>query len=457
MFTFYVESFGCRATQTDGAALERELLARGYEPADSPDEAAVVILNTCTVTGSADQQARQAIRRIHRANPQSRILVTGCYAQRAPEQLAAIEGVAWVVGNSHKSEIPSLIERAVPPRPAFDVSLAALGPGEGERSIASEPAKIITGNIFEHASLLTAPVFGSDQEGERTRPTLKIQDGCNNRCSYCVIPYVRGRSRSLAPETVIEQVRALVAAGYKEVVLSGINLGKYGRDLAQRRSLLDLVARLLAETALARLRLSSIEPLDITREYVERVASTDRIARHFHVPLQSGSDRILRQMHRWYRAAQYAERIALINKRVPEAAIGADVMVGFPGETDEDFAATRRLIEQLPFTYLHVFTFSKRPGTRAFAMKDEVPPPVAKARSAELRALAAERNRKFREKQLGRKLSVLTLGKRRAPGSTEAISSNYLKVSVQAELPANEFLTVWATALTENGLAASLL
>lgn len=459
MSSFYVENFGCRATQADGVALARDLTARGYKPAGAPEEAAVVILNTCTVTGSADQQARQAIRRIHRLNPQSRILVTGCYAQRAPQELAAIAGVAWVVGNSHKNEIPSLIEGEVPRemRPsALDVPLESLAPAD-ECSIAAQPAKIITGNIFEHAAaLLTAPVFGNDPDGERTRPTLKIQDGCNNRCSYCVIPYVRGRSRSLAPDSVIEQVRRLVDAGYKEVVLSGINLGKWGRDLRPRTTLLHLIERILAETALPRLRLSSIEPMDITPEYVALVASIERIARHFHVPLQSGSDCILRAMHRWYRAGDYAERIWMMHQRLPQAGIGADVMVGFPGEREEDFAATRQLVQELPFTYLHVFTFSKRPGTRAFTLPNEVPPLVAKARSAELRALAAEKNRQFRQRQIGRELRVLTLGKRGADGSTAAISDNYLKVWVRAELPANEFLTVRASGLKSDGVEAAL-
>lgn len=463
MRTFYVENFGCRATQADGAALERELLDRGYRRAAKPEEASVVIVNTCTVTSSADQQARQAVRRFHRENRTGRILVTGCYAQRAPDDLAVIPGVTWVVGNSHKSEIPGVLERELPagnqPRSAFDVPVNSLVPPADSWTISTAPAKIITGNVFEQAQLLSAPVFGNDpaERDERTRPTLKIQDGCNNRCSYCVIPYVRGRSRSLGPEVVVEQVNRLVDAGYKEVVLSGINLGSYGRDWAPRVTLLGLVERILEETSLPRLRLSSIEPMDITREYISLVASSDRIARHFHVPLQSGSNRILRAMHRWYRAAQYAERIAAIRERLADAAIGADVMVGFPGETDDEYFATRRLIEELPFTYLHVFTFSKRPGTRAFTMGNEVPPAVAKARSAELRAIAAEKNRAFRARQIGRELSALTLATHRSDGAANAISDNYLKVAILgAHLPPNEFITARVTGLTSDGVAAIL-
>ena len=463
MRSFYVENFGCRATQADGAALERELLDRGYRRAVTSQQASVVIVNTCTVTNSADQQARQAVRRFHRENPMGRILVTGCYAQRAPHDLAAIPGVNWVVGNSHKSEIPRFLERELPaenrPQGAFDVPLSSLAPTPDEWTIANSPAKVITGNVFEQTQLLSAPVFGNDRSGERTRPTLKIQDGCNNRCSYCVIPFVRGHSRSLAPDAVVEQVKQLVDAGYKEVVLSGINLGSYGRDCSPRATLLRLIECILKETPLPRLRLSSIEPMDITPDYISLVASSDRIARHFHVPLQSGSDRILRAMHRWYKAAEYGGRIAAIRECLPDAGIGADVMVGFPGERDDDFDATRRLIEELPFTYLHVFTFSKRPGTRAFTLGNEVPPLVAKARSTELRALAAEKNRAFREQQIGRELSALTLATPQggADGAANAISDNYLKVAIRAaDLPSNEFFTVRVTGLTADGLEANL-
>jgi len=353
MATFFIEQFGCRATQADAAAIERQLRARGFNRASDRDTADVVVVNTCTVTAAADAQARRAIRALHRNNPNVRIIATGCYAQRAPEELAALSGVEWVVGNSHKPEIPRLAESWHARSGAAFVplgSFAALDVTASPRS-----AQILTGDVFELAEVLVAPVEGG--EADHTRPLLKIQDGCNQRCSFCVIPFVRGRSRSLVPERVIEEICALVTRGYREVVLTGIHLGSYGRDLAARVDLLALVRRILDETPLERLRLSSIEPMDVTEDLIALVASNERIARHFHIPLQSGVDRILAAMRRWYRAEQYARRLEWIRAWLPDAAIGADVMAGFPGETQAEHDATLEFIRALPFTYLHVFSF----------------------------------------------------------------------------------------------------
>ena len=372
-----MRNFGCRATQADGAALEQELLRRGLARAAEARAADLLVLNTCTVTASADEDARQAIRRFHRDKPGCRILVTGCYAQRAPHELAALPGVTWVVGNSHKNQIGEIVVG----KGGF-VPLAALC---ATATPASQAPQVITGDIFAHTELLAAPVFGAG--AERTRPNVKIQDGCNNRCSFCIIPSVRGRSRSLRPESVMAQVRGLERAGYREIVLTGINLGRYGRDLDQRLSFPAIVRAILRETAIERIRLSSVEPLDFTDELLELMARSPRIARHVHAPLQSGSDRVLRRMRRRYRAAQYEQRLLRARQLLPDAAFGADVMVGFPGETDEDFQQTRALVERLPFTYLHVFTYSRREGTPAAAMPDQVPrargpgakPPSARA------------------------------------------------------------------------------
>ena len=257
-------------------------------------------------------------------------------------------------------------------------------------SLARGPAKILTGDIFAQTDVQLAPA--EVVAGDRTRPILKIQDGCNNRCAYCVIPFVRGRSRSLPPHAVLDEVKKLVAHGSREIVLSGINLGAYGRDLAPRARLADIVQRILAETSLESLRLSSIEPQDVTEELIALVASSARLAPHFHVPLQSGSDRVLRAMHRWYRAAHYAERVKLIRCTLPGAAIGADVIVGFPGETEQDFQSTLDLIDILPFTYLHVFSFSARPGTKAAALGAPVPPAAIRERARALRALAQQKS-----------------------------------------------------------------
>ena len=372
MPSFTVENFGCRATEADAAALRRELLSSGLTIAAERASADFVVLNTCTVTAAADSQARDAVRKIHRANPAARILVTGCYAQRAPEELAAIEGISWVVGNSHQSEIPRLVREFMPPHrdsaafapPTDFVSVEDLS--NESMSLAQGPAKILTGDIFAQTAVQIAPV--EQLAGDRTRPILKIQDGCNNRCAYCVIPFVRGRSRSLQPDEVVEEVRKLVSAGVREVVLSGINLGSYGRDLSPRADLAAVVRRILNETELDQLRFSSIEPQDVTEDFVALVAESGRIARHFHVPLQSGSDRILRAMHRWYRAELYAERMRLIRRLLPDAAIGADVIVGFPGETEDDFRATVDFIERPSIhlsTRIFIFRAPWNPGRKS--------------------------------------------------------------------------------------------
>ncbi len=420
MGKFFIQNFGCRATQADGAALESLLAAKGLDKANERAQADLVVLNTCTVTAAADEDVRHTIRRVHRENPSSRILVTGCYAQRAPEELAAMPGVEWVVGNSHKTQIAELITAA---------------PYHGN---------IHVGDIFAQHEFLSAPV--EDAAGDRTRPNLKIQDGCNNRCSFCIIPFVRGRSRSAPADRVVEQVRTL-AERYREVVLSGINLGRWGREPGSTMRLADLIRRLLSETAVERLRLSSIEPMDWSDDLLNLVATSPRIARHVHAPLQSGSDRILRRMHRKYRPRHYADRIQRARALMPAAAIGADVMVGFPGETDQDFEESRQFIESLPFTYLHVFTYSERPGTPAAEHADAVPIPVRKERNRILRDLAAAKNREFRTRMVGKTLSAVTLNE---PGV--ALSDNYLKIELTHHRPANQMIDVTIGSVSALGL-----
>jgi threonylcarbamoyladenosine tRNA methylthiotransferase MtaB len=459
MQTYWIENFGCRATQADAAAIEGQLLERGLVCGTAESCADVVVLNTCTVTAAADSQAREAIRRIHRANPAARILATGCYAQRAPEELAALPGVAWVVGNSHQQRIGGLLAgeredagKMPAVRNGSFVLLGALSGGH-TNSIAIplyRSPKILTGDIFEAGDVIVAPAI---RGAGRTRPVLKIQDGCNNRCSYCVIPFVRGRSRSLPPERVKDEVRALASRGAREVVLSGINLGAYGRDLSPRVTLGDLLARVIEETSIERLRLSSIEPMDLSLELVDLVARSGRIAPHFHVPLQSGSDRMLAAMHRWYRAAHYEERIRLVAERLSGAAIGADVICGFPGETEEDHRRTVELIERLPFAYLHVFSYSRRPGTKATALAGAVAPQAIRERSRELRALSARKAAAFRAAQDGTRHRVLTLG-RGGTGAegrawTAALTGNYLHVRAEGHWPRNTWVDVRLSALGE--------
>jgi threonylcarbamoyladenosine tRNA methylthiotransferase MtaB len=445
MAAFSIENFGCRATEADAAALRHGLLAKGFHLTDDQSSADLVVLNTCTVTVAADSQAREAVRKIHRANPAAHIIVTGCYAQRAPEEIAGLEGVTWVIGNSHQTEIPKIAVGLID-QPGEGISPAALLTqkdfvptsllDDGQMSLARGPAKILTGDIFAQTSVQVAPA--GIGEGDRTRPVLKIQDGCNNRCSYCVIPFVRGRNRSLSADVVVAEVQKLVAAGSREIVLSGINLGAYGRDLMPRTSLFDVIHRILEETDLEQLRLSSIEPQDVTEELISLIAGSPRLAPHFHVPLQSGCDRILRAMRRWYRAGHYAERVKRIRQISRDAAIGADVIVGFPGETDEDFQETVEMIEQLPFTYLHVFSFSARPGTEGAKLGETVPATVIRERARALRALAGKKSSEFRATQVGRVFRALTL----VGGEdswTPALTANYLKVRIPGQVPANEW------------------
>jgi len=467
--TFYVENFGCRATQADGAALARQFRERGLEEARDSSSSEIVVVNTCTVTQSADRDARATIRRIHRENPHCRIVVTGCYAQRAPEELAVLPGVAQVIGNSHKHR---LVDIAVSPRAAADrmeaqfvpVSRLVLGASRAvadeRRAMAGEAAEIFVSDIFAHSELLAAPVL--DAGRERTRPILKVQDGCDNRCSFCVIPYVRGSSRSLPLGRILEEVNQLIRAGYREVVISGINLGRWGRDLspppaARTKSLglEDLVRAILTHTGLERLRISSVEPMDWTDQLIRLVAESPRIAKHAHVPMQSASDRILRSMHRKYRPWHYREKIWALRRAMPASAIGADVMVGFPGETDEDFRETESMVEELPFTYLHVFPYSPRPGTGAAAMGDQVPREVAEERSRILRQLAGEKRLAFMRSLIGKVQEAITLDARKSPlprdrgadrvGSddaifTEALTDNYLKLRLRGKHEPNRWL-----------------
>lgn len=436
---YFVQNFGCRATQADGAALESLLAARGLEPSDERAAADLVVLNTCTVTSEADHDVRQTIRRVHRENPEARILVTGCYAQRAPDELAVMPGVEWVVGNSHKTEIADLV--------SADRVGADLVNIECETA-PTYHANIRVGDIFAQHDFLSAPV--EDAAGDRTRPNLKIQDGCSNRCSFCIIPYVRGRSRSAPVAQVVEQVRSL-AARYREIVLSGINLGRWGREPGSTMRLADLVRVLLAETEVARLRLSSVEPMDFSDDLLGLMAESPRIARHVHAPLQSGSDRTLRRMHRKYRPRHYADRVQKARAWMPDAAIGADVMAGFPGETDADFEESRRFIAEMPFTYLHVFTYSERPGTPAAEDPASVPMAVRKERNRVLRELAAVKNLTFRQSMVGRTLSAITLHEPKT-----ALSGNYLKIELAAPREPNVLFDILIGRVAGGGLTETI-
>jgi len=469
---FHVEHFGCRAARADGEAVSGRLCAAGHSPQQST-EADVVIVNTCSVTAEADRAARAFIRRTHRLNPAAQIVVTGCYAQRAPEELAGLAGVAAVVGNSHKALAPEIIlgltwnPASVNPVPQTDLVSV--------QSLLTGGAPIWADDRFAHSFIEEVQLT----PGVQTRPNLKIQEGCGNRCTFCVIPTTRGASKSLPAASILRQVEGFVAAGGNELVLSGINLGRWGRDLAAStganaegiapRSLAALVRQIFTGTSLPRLRLSSIEPMDWDAELIALMAEFGgsqsegsgrrggRLARHAHLPLQSGSDAVLRRMHRRYRPWHYTDKVqALLRAAGPELTLGADVMVGFPGETDAEFEETLALVRALPFGYLHLFPFSPRPGTPGWALHlaAPVPTPVVEERMSALRALAAEKSETHRRRFTGSELDAITLHTPAAlagRGCTAALTENFLPVEIAGLLPANQLLRVSVSGLNAEG------
>jgi threonylcarbamoyladenosine tRNA methylthiotransferase MtaB len=485
--TFHVEHFGCRAARADGEAVSERLRAAGLGDASQP-AADVVIVNTCSVTAEADRAARAFIRRAHRLNPEARIVVTGCYAQRAPEELAGMDGVAAVVGNSHKALAPEIILGL-----SGNWEVGALKGHGFSRAVnaTKQPGALAAeGKLVSVESLLSggarAPIWADDRfahsfleeaqmaPGAQTRPNLKIQEGCGNRCTFCVIPQTRGPSKSLSAASVLRQVEGFVAAGGKELVLSGINLGRWGRDFSNSevsplRTLSGLVRAIFERTTLPRLRLSSIEPMDwdgeligLMAEFGNPATGMARLARHAHLPLQSGSDAVLRRMHRRYRPWHYAEKVdALARACGPALTLGADVMVGFPGETDAEFEETLALVRALSFGYLHLFPFSPRPATMAWALDAERP--VAAEAVAErmkaLRALATEKTETHRRRFAGGELEAITLHtpvELGARGRTAALTENFLPVELDGRHEANRLVRVRVTGLSAKGTLEAL-
>jgi threonylcarbamoyladenosine tRNA methylthiotransferase MtaB len=525
MAAIHIENFGCRAARADGEAIASRVRTLAV---DRPLTADVVVVNTCSVTAEADRAARSYIRRAHRKNPAARIFVTGCYAQRAPEELAAIPGVAAVIGNSHKALAPEIVfalgtqeagadctkspvpECEAPGAPgefvpvesllarsmkspvpeceavgAPDTTFCAL---EGETPTAMGAARVWADDRFAHSFLEEATLA----PGEQTRPNLKIQEGCGNRCTFCVIPLTRGPSRSLASANILGRVREFVAAGGNELVLSGINLGRWGADLRSLSAtsspgsghgfshaksnprtepalaavqtpvtLAALVRAILEQTALPRLRLSSIEPMDWNDELIAlmREFGGTRLARHAHLPLQSGSDAVLRRMHRRYRPWHYAEKVAaLCDAAGPGLTIGADVMAGFPGETDREFEETLAFLRSLPFGYLHLFPFSPRPGTPGWALHraNPVAPPAVDERMAALRALAAELSRRHRRQFVGQRLPAITLRTPAASERTRALTDNFLPVELAGRREANQLVEIAVTGIDAEGDLAAI-
>lgn len=401
--TVGLATLGCKVNQCDSAALACDLAAAGFILAPFFGPADAYIINTCTVTAFADFQARQLIRRAHRANPRARILVTGCYAQTQARALAALDHVSYIVGNDAKYRIPELL-------------CAPVGT-EGQKQV---------GDIFSVRQFFAAPVAGP---ANRTRAFFKIQDGCDAFCSYCIVPFARGKSRSLSLDGFLSGARELAARGYREIVLTGIHLGLYGQDLAPPVELVRALAAVLPEHPQVRFRLSSIEPNEITDALLDLLIRHDNLCAHLHIPLQSGDDGVLRQMKRRYDSAFYRALVAKVVQTAPDVAVGVDVMVGFPGESEEAFTRTLELLRDLPLAYLHVFPYSERPGTAALAIEPKVLPAVKKERAAILRRLGMEKREGFARRFLGRTLPVLVEQARdKKTGLARGFSHNYLPV-----------------------------
>jgi len=403
MYTVSFRTFGCKLNQSETAAMVKDFIDRGYRVLPANRGADVFVLNTCTVTGRSDAKCRQAIRHALKLNPASTVIVVGCYSQVAARQLKKIHGVDYILGTSEKHHV-------------FDY---VSGPGK------QDDPQIAIGQI-ENAKKAESRI---GEYLEHTRAFLKIQDGCDNRCSYCVVPLARGPSRSVPPDDILRQADTLSSRGYKEIVLTGVHIGKYGKDLEPKQSLSQLLRRLMEASGFWRLRLSSLDPEDFTEDLLECIGESDRVCRHFHIPLQSGSDAVLASMNRSYTAEKVRSVIHKIVSGFTNVGLGTDVIAGFPGETDDQFEETVRFIEGLPFTYLHVFPFSPRNGTKAASMQNRVHARDRLIRTQQLRALGKVKKERFIEKWLGLEVTIL-LESRENNGWMDGLTSEYLRVNV---------------------------
>jgi threonylcarbamoyladenosine tRNA methylthiotransferase MtaB len=404
---YSIVTFGCRVNQADSLAAEEQLLARGAARV-SPEQADVVLVNTCSVTSNADQGARQTIRRIARTNPDARIIVTGCYATRSPGEVAQLPNVLRIVRNDDKAAIGAILDDLGP------TTARRFGDGEGGCGAPLEPG-----------------VAG------RTAFTLRVQTGCGERCSYCIIPRTRGLPRSASVAEVLQSVERAAASGFREIAVTGVHLGSYGRDLLPGRSLIDLLRELAHAFPGLLFRISSLEPMDCPSVLIDLVAGESCFAHHFHLPLQHASDNLLSAMRRPYTLEQYAELVGRIRQCLPDASIGSDVIVGFPGETSADFDHLIAYLEGSPLTHLHVFPYSDRPGTEASGLAGKVSGSTVRERALRVRTVSERLTARFKDSQVGKTHKALTLD----DGST-AVTGNYLKLRIPPGRGRNEWIQI---------------
>ncbi|HLF05041.1 MAG TPA: tRNA (N(6)-L-threonylcarbamoyladenosine(37)-C(2))-methylthiotransferase MtaB [Dehalococcoidia bacterium] len=419
--TVAIQTHGCKLNQADSQALARDFAQAGFRLVDSPAEAQVFVLNTCTVTATADAKARQALRAARRANPQVFIVAAGCYPQRAAASVAALDAVSLVVDNTQKQRLVPLVLDALASRRKMACEKPASPPYQG-----GDKEGVVSAQHQGYDLLPPRPRRGSPR---RTRATVKIQEGCDQVCAYCIVPRVRGRERSIPPENLIGQIDQLVSEGHLEVVLTGTQLGAYGFDIPGA-SLAWLLERILDETQAPRLRVSSLQAHEITPELLARWRDP-RLCPHFHVPLQSGSDAVLKAMRRRYDAARFAETLAIIRQALPYAGITTDLMVGFPGEGEDQFRESMEFARAMRFSDLHVFSYSPRPGTSAAHFPGQVAGAIKQQRAAQVLELAQEASRAFRAGQLGQTRPVLwELAQRKHQGAPawSGLTDNYIRV-----------------------------
>ena len=398
-------TLGCKTNQFESASMQESMQSSGYQVVPFDEGADLVIVNTCTVTNATDAQSRNLIRRARKLNGACRVVVTGCYAQVDPEALQELPGVSLVIGNEEKQRLLDYLTED------------------------QETTAVVVSDIRQVEKVCLPPLTTFSG---RSRAFVQIQNGCDAFCSYCIIPYARGASRSATPDEILQQIDGLVAAGFQEIVLTGIHIGGYGADLDTPMSLNDLVRRIEFETGIRRLRLGSIEPTELTEELLETVASSQVICQHLHIPLQAGNDRVLQRMKRTYNTEFFGQLLERVRDSIPDAAICLDVITGFPGETEEEFESAYNFISRLPLTDLHVFPYSKRPGTPAAGYSDQVPGDVSKARAERLRHLAAEKHRSFAEGFIGEELEIVVESGEKE-GLLKGVSRNYLDIRFSGE------------------------
>jgi threonylcarbamoyladenosine tRNA methylthiotransferase MtaB len=430
-------TLGCKLNSFETESLRGVFHRQRYDIVAADQPADYYVINTCAVTGRAEADARQLIRSVTKRNPAARVIVTGCYAQRDAKTLAAMPAVALVIGNAEKTQLFQLFEETIDT------------PGAGDRVFTShlfkgQPTEKFT--FGQAGDIATISPF--------TRATIKVQDGCDDFCTFCVIPHLRGPSVSRPIAAILDHARALGAAGYKEIDLTGVHTGAYGEDLAPPTTLLAMLEQLVLVEGIERIRLNSIEPATVGDELLDFIAASPKVCKHLHICLQSGDDDILRRMRRHYDVASYEQLICNVMARMPECGLGSDMLVGFPGETEAHFERTLRVVERLPFSYLHVFSYSARPGTPAAKYPEQVHPTATKERSRRLRELGQAKKKAFAARFLGRQLAILLEGKRdKARQLLSGLTENYLRVHVDApEALVNQLVPVRLVAMAGDGV-----